>query len=191
MRVWCRLAERPRLAPRPLCLPVARKAGWCHRRRDGPMGGGTSLYPRRGALRTRIRQGGSSRRAAPSGASGPTPSGHAQLAALLHARAHIPHRARTAGVARRRPWNSRVREAKQEEPTSATTGTSATCVARLACAACMRGAACAAARRAASACCARARLCRSTCAQERGRRTRHRDPPPTSPPACVRADLPA
>ena len=43
----------------------------------------------------------------------------------------------------------------------------------------------------ASACCARARLCRSTCAQERGRRTRHRDLPPTSPPACVRADLPA
>ena len=72
---------------------------------------------------------------------------HAQLAAPLHVRAHIAHRARTAGVARRRPWNSRFREAKQEEPTSATTGTSATCVVRLACAACMRGAACAAARR--------------------------------------------
>ena len=120
-------------------------------------------------------------------ASGPTPSGHAQLAALLHARAHIPHRARTAGVARRRPWNSRVREAKQQEPTSATTGTSAACVVRLACAACMRGAACAAARRAASACCARACLCRSACAQARGRRTRHRDLPPTSIPVCVRA----
>ena len=67
---------------------------------------------------------------------------HTQLAAPLHARAHIAHRARTAGVARRRPWNSRVRETKQEEPISATTGTSATCVVRLACAACMRGAAC-------------------------------------------------
>ena len=42
-------------------------------------------------------------------ASGRTPSGHAQLAALRHARAHIPHRAHTAGVARRRPCNSRVR----------------------------------------------------------------------------------
>ena len=52
---------------------------------------------------------------------------------------------------------------------------------RLACAACMRSAACAAARRAASACCARACLCRFACAQARGRRTRHRDLPPTLP----------
>ena len=52
---------------------------------------------------------------------------------------------------------------------------------RLACAACMRGAARAAARRAASARCTRACLCRFACAQERGRRTRHRDLPPTSP----------
>ena len=51
----------------------------------------------------------------------------------------------------------------------------------------MRGAACAAARRAASVCCARAYLCRAACAHTRGRRTRHRDLPPTSPPACVRA----
>jgi len=54
MRVWCRLAERPRLAPRPLFCRLpgrrggAKKAGWCHRR--------WSLYPRRGALRTRGRR---------------------------------------------------------------------------------------------------------------------------------------
>ena len=124
-------------------------------------------------------------------ASGPTPSGHAQLAALLHARAHIPHRARTAGVARRRPWNSRVREAKQEESTSAATGTSATCAVRLACAACMRGAAaCAAAtrphRRAARVCVSVDPRAPRSGGGEQGTGTHH---PHHHPRACVRTYL--
>ena len=76
------------------------------------------VLPRQGALRTRRRRQ-QARRAKRTEAGGPTPSGHAQLAALFHARAHILH------LRRRRPCNSRVRGAKQQEPTSATSGTSA------------------------------------------------------------------
>ena len=147
----------------------------------------SSFYPRRGALRTRTRRQQQARRAKRSKRTTPP---HAQLAAPLHVRAHIAHRARTAGVARRRPWNSRFREAKQEEPTSATTGTSATCVARLACAACMRGAACAAARRPPR---RAARVCVSVDPRaprsgggERGTGTHH---PHHHPRACVRTYL--
>ena len=154
---------------------------------------GISLfYPRRGALRTRT-SGGSSRRAAPSGASGPPPPSVARGAAPRAARARRTPRAHRMGRA--------PPPVELPRPGSEAGGThlrnnrhvrylrgARRCVR---CVHARRGVRSGDAAASASACCARVRLCRSTCAQERGRRTRHKDPPPTSPPACVRADLPA
>ena len=89
-----------------------------------------------------------------------------------HPTAHTPIPPRSRSTAAARATSRPIPQARPPSPPA--------CV-RLACAACIRGAACAAARRAASACCARACLCRFSCAQARGRRTRRRDLPPTSP----------
>jgi len=154
-----------------------------------PWVGVSLFYPRRGALRTRIKQGGSSRRAAPSGASGPAPP-RAARGAAPRARAHRTPRAHRGG--RAPPPVELPLPGSEAGETHLRNNRH---VRYLRGAPCVR---CVHARRgvrsgeaATSACCARVRLCRSTCAQERGRRTRHRDPPPTSPPACVRADVPA
>ena len=63
-------------------------------------------------------------------------SGHAQLAARLHARAHPTPRAHRGSRAPPPVELPRPRR-KQQEPTSATTGTSAACVVRLACVRCV------------------------------------------------------